>query len=188
MGQSNTSTRPRRTAAAVAAAALVVVSSGCGLVSGTASAELLQLEPLSVTSPAVRDGGPLPSDYSCHGTVGNPPLRWSRVPDGSKSVAIVADNNNAATGPEVHWVVFDIDPRTAELAEGTVPVGAVEGSATNGKVGYTPPCRRQENYRFTVYALKERVELGKGAPLSETLRSIADKTIAWGRLTATHIE
>ncbi|MFB9881604.1 YbhB/YbcL family Raf kinase inhibitor-like protein [Planobispora siamensis] len=188
MGHSNTSSRPRRTAAAVAAAALFVLSSGCGMVGNAASAERLQLEPLSVTSPALRDGGALPSDYSCKGSAGNPPLRWSRVPDAARSVAIVADNNNSRTGAEVHWVVFDIDHRTNELAEGTVPVGAVEGSTTNGKVGYTPPCRAQENYRFTVYALKEKVDLGKGAPLSETLKSIADKTIAWGRLTATHIE
>nr|BFE81594.1 hypothetical protein GCM10020093_041950 [Planobispora longispora] len=129
-----------------------------------ASAEGVQLEPLSVTSPTLQDGGPLPSDYSCHGSMGNPPLRWSRVPDDAKSVAIVVDNNNSRTGAEVHWVVLDIDPRTNEVAENTVPVDAVEGRTTNGKVGYTPPCRRQENYRFTVYALKGKVDLDKGAP------------------------
>ncbi|GGS51608.1 hypothetical protein GCM10010156_07820 [Planobispora rosea] len=188
MGLSNTSARLRRTASAVTAAAFVVVSSGCGMVGSAASAERLQLEPLSVTSPTLQDGGPLPSDYSCNGSMGNPPLRWSRVPDNTESVAIVVDNNNSTTGAEVHWVVFDIDPRTGEVAENTVPVDAVEGRTTNGKVGYTPPCRRQENYRFTVYALKEKVDLGKGAPLSETLKSIADKTIAWGRLTTTDIE
>ncbi|WP_191897008.1 YbhB/YbcL family Raf kinase inhibitor-like protein [Planomonospora parontospora] len=188
MGKSNTSTRARRTVMATVSAAFVVVSSGCGMVGSAASAERLQLEPLSVSSPTLRDGGPLPSDYSCRGSVGNPPLRWSRVPEDAKSVAIVADNDNAQAGAEVHWVVFDINPRTNELAESTLPPGAVEGSTTNGKVGYAPPCLPQENYRFTVYALNGKVELAKGAPLSETLKSIADKTIAWGRLTATHIE
>jgi signal transduction histidine kinase len=67
-------------------------------------------------------------------------------------------------------------------------VGAIEGSTTSGKVGYSPPCDAQENYRFTVYALTGKVELRKGALLEETLKSIADKTIAWGRLTAAHIE
>ncbi|MEU4835839.1 YbhB/YbcL family Raf kinase inhibitor-like protein [Streptosporangium sp. NPDC023615] len=168
-------------------AALVVASSGCGLASGMASSERLQLEPIGVSSPRVRDGGPLPSDYSCKGSAGNPPLRWSRVPEGTRSVAIVVDNNSR-TGGEVNWVVFDIDSRTNELPEGSVPVGAVEGSTTRGTVGYDPPCGTQENYRFTVYALKDWVRLRKGASLNETLKSIADKTIAWGRLTTAHLE
>ncbi|MFS1302345.1 YbhB/YbcL family Raf kinase inhibitor-like protein [Streptosporangium longisporum] len=188
MGQPNTSTRrPRHTSTMAVVAALAVSSSGCGLASGMASSERLQLEPISVSSPRVRDGGPLPSDYSCDGSAGNPPLRWSRVPEGTGSVAIVVDNNSR-TGGEVNWVVFDIDPRTNELPEGSVPTGAVEGSTTNGRVGYNPPCGAQENYRFTVYALKDWVRLRKGAPLNETLKSIADKTIAWGRLTTVHVE
>lgn len=169
------------------AAAFVVVSSGCGMVGSSASADRLQLEPINVSSPRLKDGAPLPSDYSCNGSVGNPPLRWSGVPDSTKSVAIVADNN-ARAGGEVNWVVFDIDPRTNELAENSVPVGAVEGSTTGGKVGYSPPCRARENYRFTVYALDGKVDLKKGASLDKTLKSIADKTIAWGRLTTAHIE
>ncbi|WP_377294822.1 YbhB/YbcL family Raf kinase inhibitor-like protein [Planomonospora corallina] len=188
MGQSNTSTRVRRAATMAVSAALVVVSSGCGMIGSAASAERLRLEPLSVSSPTLRDGSPLPSDYSCRGSVGNPPLRWSGVPGDAKSIAIVVDNNDSQTGAEVHWVVFDIHPGTNELTESTIPVGAVEGGTTNGKVGYAPPCRPQENYRFTVYALDRKVGLAKGAPLSETLKSIADRTIAWGRLTATHIE
>ncbi|MFF5206977.1 YbhB/YbcL family Raf kinase inhibitor-like protein [Streptosporangium sp. NPDC000396] len=188
MGQPNTSThRPRQAVGTALAAAFVVVSSGCGIVSNSASADRLQLKPISVSSPLLRDGAPLPSDYSCRGSAGNPPLRWSGVPESAKSVAIVADSNSR-TGGEVNWVVFDIDPRTNELAENSVPVGAVEGSTTSGKVGYASPCRAQENYRFTVYALNAKVHLHKGAPLSETLKSIADKTIAWGRITTAHIE
>ncbi|GHH64794.1 hypothetical protein GCM10017673_08090 [Streptosporangium violaceochromogenes] len=119
--------------------------------------------------------------------MGNPPLRWSGVPNETKSVAIVVDSNSR-TGGEVNWVVFGIDPRTNEVAESSVPVGAVEGSTTSGKVGYAPPCRPRENYRFTVYALNAKVELTQGASLEKTLKSIAAKTIAWGRLTTTHIE
>ncbi|MBB4916422.1 YbhB/YbcL family Raf kinase inhibitor-like protein [Streptosporangium saharense] len=188
MGQPRTSTRrPRPAVGTALAAALVVVASGCGLTGGSASADRLQLEPISVSSPQLRDGAALPSDYSCKGSAGNPPLRWSGVPNGTKSVAIVVDNNSR-TGGEVNWVVFDIDPRTNELADDSVPVGAVEGSTTSGKTGYSPPCRDQENYRFTVYALNDQVDLPKGASLEKTLKSIASKTIAWGRLTTTHIE
>ncbi|MEU0516711.1 YbhB/YbcL family Raf kinase inhibitor-like protein [Streptosporangium sp. NPDC006007] len=188
MGQPNTSTRrPRQAVGTALAAAFVVVSSGCGMVGNYTSAARPQLEPISVSSPRLRDGALLPSDYSCEGSVGNPPLRWSGVPGSTKSVAIVVDGNSR-TGGEVNWVVFDIDPRTNEVAESSVPVGAVEGRTTSGKVGYAPPCRPRENYRFTVYALDAKVDLAKGASLDRTLKSIAEKTIAWGRLDTTHIQ
>ena len=110
MGQPSTSTRrPRQAAGLAMAAAVVVVSSGCGMLGSTASAERLQLELISVSSPRVSDGDPLPADYSCKGSAGNPPLRWSRVPDDTTSVAVVTDSNGL-TGGEVNWVVFDIDP------------------------------------------------------------------------------
>lgn len=157
------------------------------MIGSSASADRLQLKPISVSSPQLRDGAVLPSDYSCEGSVGNPPLRWSGVPNETKSVAIVVDSNSR-TGGEVNWVVFDIDPRTNEVAESSVPVGAVEGSTSGGKVGYVPPCRPRENYRFTVYALKAKVDLAQGASLEKTLKSIAEKTIASGRLTTSHIE
>jgi phosphatidylethanolamine-binding protein (PEBP) family uncharacterized protein len=150
MGQPSTSTRrPRQAAGMAMAAAVVFVSSGCGMLGSTASAERLQLELISVSSPRVSDGDPLPADYSCKGSVGNPPLRWSRVPDDTTSVAVVTDSNGL-TGGEVNWVVFDIDPRTNEL--------------------------------------KGKLDLKKGDSLDKTLKGIAAKTIAWGRLTTAHIE
>ncbi|WP_311931925.1 YbhB/YbcL family Raf kinase inhibitor-like protein [Microbispora sp. H11081] len=141
-----------------------------------------------MSSPQFRDGAPLPDDYSCKGGQGNPPLRWSGT-SGAKSVALVVDDSNPLSGPEVHWVVFDIDPATTELGMNDVPRGARQGRTTSGKVGYAPPCRPGGSYRFTVYALNAK-ELGleQGADLTRTLESIASHTIARGRLTANTIE
>jgi Raf kinase inhibitor-like YbhB/YbcL family protein len=169
-------------AAVVTATALT--ASGCGILGGGAPRNL---DVISVSSPRFRDGAPLPNDYSCNGGMGNPPLRWSGT-SGAKSVALVVDDNNPRSGAEVHWVVFNIDPDTTELAENGVPRGALQGKTTYGKVGYAPPCHANGSYRFTVYALDARLDLPQGAPLSETLERIADHTIARGRLTATDIE
>ncbi|GAA0430792.1 hypothetical protein Acor_05150 [Acrocarpospora corrugata] len=145
------------------------------------------LDVISVSSPQFRDGDPLPYGYSCNGLVGNPPLRWSGT-SGAKSVALVVDDNDSNNGAEVHWVVFNIDPDTTELGENTVPRGSRQGTTTSGKVGYVPPCRPADSYRFTVYALDAKLDLPAGAPLSETLERIAAHTIARGRLTATNIQ
>ncbi|WP_308250251.1 YbhB/YbcL family Raf kinase inhibitor-like protein [Sphaerisporangium fuscum] len=172
------------TAAAVAAAAV----SGCGII-GQISPTAQSLDQLSVSSPRFRDEAPLPADYSCAGKSGNPPLRWSGVPQKlAKSIALVVDANNAQGAAQVHWVLYNIDPLTTELAQDSVPRGAVEGVTSTGKPGYSPPCGRDDTYRFSVYALNAKLERNKGRDLRETLEAIAQHTIARGRLSATHIE
>lgn len=179
--------QPRRTARVrpVALVALTAVLSGCGLIGDGASAAQ-PLDSVNVSSRAFKDGAPLPKEYACHGA-DNPPLRWSGIPRTAKSIALVVDGTSADRA-EVHWVVFNIDPRTTELVEGRVPPGARQGRTTSGKIGYEPPCRPQDNYRFSVYALRTRLDLPDGASLTETLPSIASNTVARGRITATRIE
>ncbi|WP_214111263.1 YbhB/YbcL family Raf kinase inhibitor-like protein [Acrocarpospora catenulata] len=177
--------KPARRAAVLAAATAVwATGSGCGIVGGGSPANL---DVISVSSPQFRDGDALPHGYSCKGQLGNPPLRWSGT-SGAKSVALVVDDNDSRDGAEVHWVVYNIDPETTELGEGQLPRGARQGQTTSGKVGYVPPCRANDSYRFTVYALDAKLGLPAEASLSETLKRIAEHTIARGRLTATNIQ
>jgi phosphatidylethanolamine-binding protein (PEBP) family uncharacterized protein len=57
---------------------------------------------------------------------------------------------------------------------------------TGGGPGYAPPCPpkgEQHRYRFTVYALREKVPLPNGAKLNQVLSEIAERTVARGRMT-----
>lgn len=159
----------------------VAIASGCGTVGGDRP-----LDSVTVTSSQFRDGAPLPREYACE-SGSNPPLRWSNIPSTAKSIALVVDTSSPR-GSAVHWVVFNIDFRTTVLIESGVPQGARQGRVTSGKVGYDPPCRSGDNYRFSVYALDTRLDLQEGAHLTETLPAIANHTIARGRITATDIE
>ncbi len=169
---------------------VVAASAGCGIVGGGSPTDR-SLDGLSVSSPRFRDEAPLPAEYTCTGQSGNPPLRWSGVPQKqTKSIALVVDANNAQGAAEVHWVLFNIDPLTTELAQSSVPrgAGALQGLTSSGKVGYSPPCRPDDTYRFSVYALDSKLDLKEGAGLLKTLETIAQHTIARGRLSAAHIE
>lgn len=188
MGQLTTSTRAGRVAVMMTAAALTFGVAGCGF----ASSEATVIAEINVSSPQLRDEAPLPADYSCKKPPGvSPPLRWSSEPlPKAKSIAIVADNS-APSESAVHWVLYNIDPRTTELGEDAAsspPDDSGQARVTGGKAGYEAPCSPTGNYRFTVYALSGRVDVKEGAPLPEILKKIADQTIARGRLSAVHIE
>ncbi len=163
--------------------------SGCSAIFGRSEAS--DIARINVSSPDLREGKPLPRQHSCKGTVGSPALRWSSrpLPD-AKSIAIVVDSHTPSE-PAVHWVIYNIPATTTELGPGAAespPEGSGQAKVTSGKTGYQPPCEPGGSYRFSVYTLSGKVTDDEGAPLSEILKQIADRTIARGRLTAVNIE
>ncbi|MEW9549496.1 YbhB/YbcL family Raf kinase inhibitor-like protein [Nonomuraea sp. NPDC050783] len=189
MGLCNTPLRLRRIAASVTAVAAAFALAGCGSLIGRSQAE--DIAEINVSSPELRDGKPLPRDYSCQGTQGSPPLRWSSQPlSKAKSIAIVVDSHTSSEAA-VHWVLYNIPATTTELgpnAAADPPEGSGQAKVTSGRVGYDAPCRTPGSYRFTVYTLDGKVDPEKGSTLPEILKQIADQTIARGRLTAVDIE
>ena len=115
-------------------------------------------------SPAFRHNGPIPSQYTCEGEDISPPLAWSDVPSGTKSLALVIDDPDSPdpAKPErvyVHWVVYNISPLTLKLplnaAMSGLPVRARHGTNDWGKQTYGGPCPRigKHRYFFKLYAL-----------------------------------
>jgi phosphatidylethanolamine-binding protein (PEBP) family uncharacterized protein len=186
MGLRNPAGRVRRIAVSVTAVTVVLASSGCNFLIGKSQAT--EIAEINVSSPELREGEPLPAEYSCKGTQGSPPLRWSSEPlPKAKSIAIVVDSH-ASSEPAVQWVLYNIPATTTELgpdAAANPPEGSSQAKVTSGKAGYQPPCV-EGSYRFSVYTLSGKVQ--EGAPLSEILKKIADLTIARGRLTVVNIE
>jgi hypothetical protein len=54
--------------------------------------------PLMLASPAFAPGGQIPSEYTCDGADISPPLSWSGVPPGAKSLILVVEDPDAAMG------------------------------------------------------------------------------------------
>jgi Raf kinase inhibitor-like YbhB/YbcL family protein len=176
---------------ATMAATAITTLTGCGLTGQVTTQGAELSEWFTVTSPAFRDGGQLPVRFGCSAYAGGqgrtPPLRWSWGASSTpKAFAIVMDDPDAPEGAAVHWVIANIDATTAELAEGADRDNAVEGANTFRKIGYTPPCPakgEQHRYRFTIYALSDKVPLAEGAPPKDSLPDIAKRTIGRGRIT-----
>lgn len=189
--------RHRRSAGRAVSALVAVTTTtgalmltGCGLTGQTSNTSVELSDWFTVTSPAFRDGGQIPTRFGCSAYPGGqgktPPLRWSGAPTESKAIAIVVDDPDAADGAFVHWVITNLDGTTNQLVEGARPSEAVEIQNSEKKAGYLPPCPprgERHRYRFTIYALKEKVSLPQGAPLKTAVPVLAKNTIGRGRIT-----
>ena len=115
---------------------------------------------MKLASSAFVAGGMIPKQYTCDGQDMSPPLTWSDVPGGAKSLALIADDPDAPMGTWVHWVAWNI-PVTARALEENVPKrdalpnGLKQGTSDFRRVGYGGPCPPSGTHRyfFKLYAL-----------------------------------
>jgi Raf kinase inhibitor-like YbhB/YbcL family protein len=160
---------------------LCVLVLGAGAVAGAQEKKT----GLILTTPAFKDGGQIPSKYGCDGENVSPPLEVGNVPATAKSLVLVFDDIDAPGGSYVHWVVWNIDPATKEIREGTAPEGAVQGTNGFKKAAYGGPCppTRPHKYVFRVYALDSRLTLEPGAGKAEVEKAMEGRILARGQLT-----
>lgn len=120
---------------------------------------------MKIESPVFKNNQIIPSKYTCDGENVNPPLKFLDVPETAKSLVLIVDDPDAPRGTFVHWVVFNIDPKTKDIAENSAPAGAMEGMTSFGKAGYGGPCPPSGTHRyfFKLYALDIRLDLDKKA-------------------------
>lgn len=144
----------------------------------TAEPKDIPASSLALTSSAYAAGSSIPAKYTCEADDTSPPLAWTGVPTGTKSLALVVDDPDAPdpaapTKVWVHWVVADIPPSVTGLAEGVassgLPAGAVAGTNDFGKATYGGPCPPTGRHRYfhELYALD--AVLGLSSPTKATL-------------------
>lgn len=117
---------------------------------------------LILTSLAFAHMAAIPAKYTCQGADVSPPLTWSGVPAGTKSLALIVDDPDAPdpAAPKmtwVHWVLYNIPPTTEGLPEAvqTLPAGTREGLNDWQRTGYGGPCPPIGRHRYfhKLYAL-----------------------------------
>jgi Raf kinase inhibitor-like YbhB/YbcL family protein len=117
-----------------------------------------------LTSASFENEGEIPTKHTCEGQDTSPPLAWSGLPAGTKSLALVVDDPDAPDprAPKmtfVHWVVYAIDPGVSSLPEGAsparMPEAAREGLNDWKASGYRGPCPPVGRHRYfhKLYAL-----------------------------------
>ena len=73
---------------------------------------------LTLRSPAFRDEERIPDRYARGADNLSPPLEWSDVPEGTRSLVLLVEDPDAPRGMFRHWAVHDIPPDLTRLDEG----------------------------------------------------------------------
>jgi len=134
---------------------------------------------MKLTSPAFNDGDKIPAMYTCDAEDISPPLMITDAPADAKSLALIVDDPDAPVGDWVHWLVWNIKPETAEIAEKSVPMGATQGTTDFGKPGWGGPCPPSgvHHYQFKLYALDSMLDLPASAKKADLEKAMGSHTL-----------
>jgi Raf kinase inhibitor-like YbhB/YbcL family protein len=163
-------------------------AANAGVENGTKEGDKMTIK---LTSTAFDEGGMIPSQYTCDGQNVSPPLAWSGLPEGTKTLALICDDPDAPRGTWVHWVVYQIPAAERGLPENlpareTLDNGARQGTNDFKKPGYGGPCPPSGTHRyfFKLYALDASLDLPPNATKDQLLKAIEGHTLAQGQLMA----
>jgi hypothetical protein len=145
--------------------------------------------PILLTSHAFIEGAMIPRRFTCDGENISPPLVWTGVPSGARSLVLICDDPDAPAGTWDHWVVYNIPPAVTGLQEAVpgktvLDNGAVHGSNSWGRIGYGGPCPPGGTHRyfFKLFALDTLLDLKSGATTSQLLEAMQGHILAQGQL------
>lgn len=144
---------------------------------------------IDVSSSAFHEGAEIPTKYTCDGEDISPPLKWSGVPDETKSIALIADDPDAPGKTWVHWVLFNLPPETESLDENMpgdpeLENGAMQGLTDFGDHGYGGPCPPGGTHRyfFKLYALDTVIDLSANTKKQDLMDAMDSHILEEGQL------
>ena len=128
-----------------------LVTAGCSQEPKSATGHVMKMQ---LTSAAFTAGQPIPVKYTADALDISPPLAWTNTPPGAKSLVLIADDPDAPAGTWVHWVIYDLPPDSAMLAEDQLKVPQLRNGAKQGlndfkQTGYggpSPPPGKAHRY------------------------------------------
>ena len=159
--------------------------------------ELQSARELLVRSDAFDNRSAMPKKYSADGAAISPPLSWSTIPEGTKSLALVVEDPDAPTpNPFVHWLLYNIPPDLRGLPEdvryeeiAAAARGAMQGKNSTLKIGWTgmapPKGDTPHHYHFQLFALDRVLDLAPSAGRTALFEAMASHVIGRGDLVGT---
>ncbi len=148
---------------------------------------------IDVRSAAIPAGGMIGEKYTDYGQRVSPPLSWSGVPSGTRSLSLMMEDPEAKSPvPFVHWIIANIPPTANGLPEG-VPTderaldgAAFQASNSKSKTGYFGPRpsagEPPHPYHFQIFALDTELNLPSGYNRQALIKAMSGHVSAKGEL------
>ena len=158
------------------------------ILSAAVYAELLPR--IVLESNAFPNGAKIPALYTCSGPDDSPPLKWTGLPPGAMTLAIIVTDPDAPGGDFVHWLIYDLPASFSRLPTNlpkspTLAQGAAQGITSFGRSGYWGPCPPPgppHRYHFVIYAVDRKLRLKAGANAIEVERALKGHVLGKGEL------
>lgn len=126
----------------------------------------------------------------CGGKNISPDFKWSEVPNGTKSFAIIAqDIDSKVRGGFYHWILIDIPANRTSVEKGENIPEARAMKNDYQQYGYTGPCPQygEHRYSFTIYALDtEKLDVSDNDLPKDIEAKAAYHAIETAKITATY--
>ncbi len=163
-----------------------IIAAGCVFAAATMVSLAGEGAKMKITSPAFQEGGTIPEKFSKKGQNVSPGLRIEGAPPEAKSLVLIVDDPDAPGGLFTHWLLWNINPKTTEIAQQSAPAGAVWGKNDFGDAGYggPQPPSGTHRYFFKVFALNATLDLKSGAKRKELDTAMKGHVIGQGQLMA----
>jgi len=128
---------------------------------------------MKIESDVFVNNGKIPVRYTCNGEGMQIPIKISDVPKDAKSLALIVDDPDAPNGDFVHWVVWNIDPKTLVIENNNIS-GATEGYTSLGKPGWVAPCPPSgiHHYNLKLFALDTLLSMPKSSGKADLIRAM----------------
>jgi Raf kinase inhibitor-like YbhB/YbcL family protein len=155
----------------------------------------------ALSSSAFGDGKAIPVRHANSGVAGggqnvSPPLSWSDLPKGTKSLAVACIDRHPIANSWVHWLIIDILAGSHGLPEGAsqttmLPTRAKELKNSFGSTGWggpqPPPGSGSHRYEFLLYALSvQNLNLAVNTNLASFNKAIVGKVLATAKVVGTY--
>lgn len=140
---------------------------------------------MKLTSPLFADGQGIPQAQGYRFGNKSPSLAIDGVPEQAKSLVIIMHDPDSPSGDWLHWSIWNIPPLTKEIAESTVPAGALQGTNDFGEASYGGPAPHDgtHHYVFDIYALDNVLDLPLGASRQQLEQAMSGHVMEKTQLT-----
>src|ERR1700724_412256 len=112
----------------------IIITVGCTFVAAAMVALAAGGGKMKISSSAFQEGGTIPEKFSKNGQNVSPEIRIDGAPAAAKSLALIVDDPDAPVGLFTHWLLWSIDPKTTQIAEGSGPNNGVRGKNDFGEI------------------------------------------------------